>query len=57
MMSDKEIKLISDLAKKQLKKGVTKEEALNFFISIGVRTPSGRFTKPYKNLGRVVRSR
>lgn len=56
-MSDKEIKLIDDLAKKQLKKGVTREEALNFLISIGVRTPTGRFTKPYRNLGKAVKSR
>lgn len=54
-MSDKQIKLIIDLAKKQLKRGVTKEEALSFFIRIGVRTPTGRFTKPYKHLGRAIK--
>lgn len=56
-MSDKEIKLINDLAKEQLKKGVSRQEALDFLIKIGVRTPTGRFTKPYKNLGKVVKSR
>jgi len=54
-MSNKEIKLINDLAKEQLKKGITREEALNSLVHAGILTPNGAFTKPYKNLGKVVK--
>jgi hypothetical protein len=48
-MSDKEIKQLVELAK-QLKKEITKENALASFVSAGILDSSGDFTKPYKAL-------
>lgn len=34
----------------------TKEEALQNLIDAGILDKNGNFTKPYKNLGRYIRS-
>lgn len=51
-MSNKEIKQLIDLAK-ELKKNVTKEIALDSFVSAGIMNKKGEFTKPYKSLNEV----
>lgn len=54
-MSDKDIKNLSDLAKRKLKEGVTKEEALRSFMEAGILDRNGHFTKPYSILEKVVK--
>ncbi len=54
-MSDQDIKRLSDLAKKKLKAGVTKEQALQSFIRIGVMDEKGEFTKDYAILESVIK--
>lgn len=56
-MSNKDISNLTELARQQLKKGVTKEEALRSFIRAGILDKKGKFTKPYENLSRVVKQR
>lgn len=56
-MSNKEIGRLTDLVKEQLKKGISKEEALEAFMRAGIRTANGGFTKPYKNLGKAIKPR
>ena len=53
-MSGKDIKQLVELAKKKLKENRTKEEALAELISAGIMTKKGNFTKPYKNLSKIV---
>jgi hypothetical protein len=53
-MSDKDIKRLQELARKKLKKGLTKEEALCSLQDAGILNKNGDFTQPYKNLARIV---
>ena len=53
-MSEQDLKRLQDLALEQLKKGITKEEALQSFVSAGILDEKGNFTEPYKNLARVM---
>ena len=53
-MSEKDIKKLVELAKKKLKENRTKEEAMAELVSAGIMTKKGNFTKPYKNLARIV---
>ncbi len=49
-MSEKDLQLLIDLAEAKLKKGVTKEDALQSFIAAGILDESGDYTAPYKEL-------
>jgi hypothetical protein len=55
-MSEKDLKLINDLAKKELERvgGMTKEEARHKLVDAGILNKNGKYTKPYKNLERAV---
>ncbi|MBC8053433.1 MAG: hypothetical protein H7Y13_10250 [Sphingobacteriaceae bacterium] len=56
-MSNKDIKKLTDLAKEKLGKQITRDEALRSFVSAGIMNSRGQFTKPYQNLGRVVKNK
>jgi hypothetical protein len=49
-MSEKEIKLLTNLAKNRLKKQVSKEEALHTFVMAGILDSQGQFTDNYPYL-------
>jgi len=55
-MTDKQFKLIEELALKKLAEGFTKEEALASLQSAGILDGKGEFTAPYQNLGRYIAS-
>ena len=56
-MSEKDYKRLMDLAAKLLEdtKSMTKEEALDNLCFAGILDKKGNFTKPYRNLSRVVK--
>jgi len=49
-MSDKDIQLLIEIAEEQLRKGFTKEEALESLVAAGILDKTGNYTKPYKEL-------
>jgi hypothetical protein len=49
-MSDKELQMLIELAKAELKKGCTREEARRSLYDAGIYDKNGNFTKPYKHL-------
>jgi predicted RNA binding protein with dsRBD fold (UPF0201 family) len=53
-MSEKEYQQIMDLARKKLKKGYTREEAVFALYNAGIFDKEGNYTKPYKNLARLT---
>jgi hypothetical protein len=53
-MSEKEIKELTDLAKKRLKRKVSKEEALHTFVMAGILDNDGQFTEHYPYLAAAV---
>jgi hypothetical protein len=53
-MSDKDIKRLIDLAKGELKKETTKEEALESLVRAGILDKNGKYTKHYPNLARLA---
>jgi hypothetical protein len=55
-MSDKDIEVLMDLAKKTLEeaKTMTKKEAIASLNSAGILTKKGKFTKPYAILEDAV---
>jgi hypothetical protein len=53
-MSQKEIDKLIELAKQALKKGSTKEESLQTLVQAGILTEKGNFTKPYKDLSKII---
>jgi len=53
-MSDKDLNILIELAQEKLKKGVSKEEALNSFIAAGIMDDKGAYTEPYKELETIV---
>jgi len=53
-MNDKDFQKLMDLADKELKKKVTKEEALRSFVSAGILDTEGNFTKPYEHLTTLI---
>jgi hypothetical protein len=55
-MSDKDLKKLNDLLKEELKTVPTKEEALQSFISAGIKNYKGEFTAPYAILTKLVKS-
>ena len=52
-MNEKEIKQLIDLAK-SLKNNISKEIALTSFVSAGILDDKGVYTKPYKELNKVI---
>jgi hypothetical protein len=54
-MTEKDIEYLRDLAREELKKGVTREEALRSFMDAGILDKDGNFTEPYQNLGRYLK--
>ena len=50
---EKNIELLIDLAKKRLKNPVSKEEALNSFMSAGILNSEGQFTENYPHLSEM----
>jgi hypothetical protein len=53
-MSEQDIKNLRDLAREELKKGVTREEAFRSLLSAGILDKDGNFTEPYQNLASVI---
>jgi hypothetical protein len=53
-MSEKDIKRLMDIAEDQLKKALTREEALLSLIDAGILDEKGNFTAPYQNLARAM---
>lgn len=49
-MSDKDLNLLIELAQEKLRKGVSKEDALNSFVTAGIMDSHGEYTEPYKEL-------
>ena len=56
-MTDKDIKALMDLARKERTKKRTKEESLEALVRAGILDWNGNFTEPYKILEGVVRRR
>ena len=53
-MNDKEIKQLIDLAKKLQAEKPSKEKVMASFVSAGILTKEGNFTKPYTELKTIV---
>jgi len=49
-MTNKDLKLLMDLANKKLNENVSKEEALESLMNSGILDINGNYTKPYKIL-------
>ena len=49
-MSDKDLNLLIELAQEKLRIGISKEDALNSFVSAGIMDLQGEYTEPYKEL-------
>jgi hypothetical protein len=49
-MSDKDIQLLMDLARKQSQEKLTPEEALCLFVRAGILDENGNLTPPYVDL-------
>lgn len=56
-MKDKQTQLLLKLAKRLKAEKKSKEAIMNSFVSAGILTHSGEFTKPYHNLRTVVIAR
>jgi len=54
-MSEEDIRNLENIALEQLKKGFTREEALESLIRAGILDENENFTEPYKNLGEAVK--
>ena len=56
-MDDKDYQLLLDLLKRLAKeaKTVTKEEAQDDFYRAGILDKKGKFTKPYRNIGKYFK--
>ena len=55
-MTDADYKRLRELAAEELRKPITREEALQNFIDAGIMDKDGNFTEPYKNLAKVIKS-
>ena len=53
-MSERDIKNLMDLADEQLKKAVTREEAIHELMDAGILDKNGNHTEPYQNLARAL---
>ena len=56
-MSEKDLKIINDLAKKLIvdAKTMTKEESFQRLVDAGIFKKNGQYTKPYSNLAKVFK--
>jgi hypothetical protein len=54
-MSEEDIRNLENIAIEQLKKGFTREEALQSLMDAGILDENENFTEPYKNLGEAIR--
>lgn len=56
-MSEKDLKIINDLAKKELErlKTMTKEEAFQKLVDAGIFKKNGQYTAAYSNLAKAVK--
>ena len=54
-MSEEDIRNLENIAIERLKKGFTREEALEALIRAGILDENENFTEPYKNLGEAIR--
>lgn len=52
-MDNKQLKLMQQLAEKLKSKPKTREEILNSFVSAGILTKSGKYTKAYATLQKI----
>ena len=55
-MTEKDIKNLMDSVDAKLKKGFTREEALQSLQRAGILDKDGNHTPPYQNLGRYLES-
>ena len=49
-MNEEDYNILIAIVQEKIKKGVTREEALNSFISAGIMDANGDYTEPYKEL-------
>lgn len=54
-MSEKDIRRLMDLAREELRKGITREEAIRSLMDAGILDKDGHYTKPYQNLSKAIR--
>lgn len=54
-MSEQDFKNLMALADEQLKKTVTREEALQELMDAGILDKDGNHTEPYQNLARALK--
>ena len=54
-MTDREIQIIQDHARKKLTQRLTREEALLSLQRAGILDKNGNYTKPYKILERITK--
>ena len=54
-MTDTQYKKLREFLAEELKKPVTREEALQNFIDAGIMDKDGNFTEPYKNLAKITK--
>jgi hypothetical protein len=52
-MSEEDIKRLRDIARERLKKGFTREEALEALMRAGILDKDGNHTPPYRNLDKI----
>lgn len=57
IMSEKDLKIINNLAKKELAhaSSMTKEESFQRLVNAGIFKKNGKYAKPYSNLSKAVK--
>lgn len=58
-MKQASIDKLIELSKEELEKSKTrtKEESLNTLVQAGIMTKKGKFTKPYKELSKIIKKK
>jgi len=54
-MNKEDIENLKNIAREKLKRGFTREEALQSLIRAGILDENENFTEPYKHLGEAVK--
>jgi len=54
-MNEQDIRNLRNIALEELKKGVTREEALRSFMVAGIFDENGNYTEPYQILEKAIR--
>ena len=54
-MNKEDIENLKNIAREKLRKGFTREEALQSLIDAGILDENGNHTEPYKHLGEAVK--